>query len=948
MIMPMAQAGDVISFGPFSLVASEKLLTRAGTPVELSTRALDILIALVSRPYEAMSKKDLLARVWPGAAVHENSLRVQIANLRNALGDGTNGARYIVTLAGKGYCFVAPLSRSGDQGNASPETAISFPHANLPSPLFRMVGRDDDVLRLSNQLTAARFVTIVGTGGIGKTTVAVAVGRHLSVAFADAVLFVDLGTLSDPGLVATFLASMLSLSVQSEDATPNLVAYLRDKRILLILDTCEHLVDAVAALAARIVAAAPQVHILATSREALQVEAEHVYRLDPLACPPDDKGLTAAVAHRFPATQLFMDRALASGARMDFSDLEAVVVASICRKLDGVALAIELAARRVETYGLAETAALLDQRLALLWIGRRTAPPRQKTLQATLDWSYGLLSELERIVLRRLAVFVGHFSLDAALAVVTSADVDQSLVFGAIDSLVAKSMVVTHPIGTVMRYRLLDTTRAYALETDVADAEQSELRIRHAAYYRQWLEKTGTDWPTLSSGAERVPHFAALNNVRAALEWCFGTNGNVKVGVKLASAAAPAFLAMSLLSECHRWSERAILALDDATLGGLDEMHLQAALGLSLNFMRGEISAAGVALNRSLAIAEERGNALDQVRLLPQLQMFCIRSGDFNTARHYGMRCSVIARTIEDVEAVALAHFFLGSVFHFMGDLGAARVELEAALKHERSSRSSTTISFGFDGRNLVGAILARNLWLQGHPAQAAERARRTIEIAARADHSLTLCIALILCVNVFFWNGDLETAEEYIDWLISRSETYFLAPYLAAGRGFRGALAIHRGDMTDGVEDLKGYLEQLHYSPYTLLNIALVQGLAATDRFAEGTATIDETIRMVEASGELAHMPELLRVKGNLLLSMPQPSIDAVQACFMQSLELSRVQGAKAWELRTATDLAKLWASQGRADDAKALLRPVFGQFSEGLDTPDLKAAERLLAAIS
>ena len=204
--------------------------------------------------------------------------------------------------------------------------AASFPHANLPSRLTRMVGRDDDVLRLSAQLTASRFVTIVGAGGVGKTTVAVAVGHHLIEAFAGAVLFVDLGMLSDPDLVATAMASMLGLSVQSDDATPSLIAYLRDKRILLILDTCEHLIEAVAALASQIFMAAPQVHILATSREALRVEGEHVYRLDPLACPPDDAGLTAAVAQTFPATQLFVERAAASGARLDLSDAEAAIV----------------------------------------------------------------------------------------------------------------------------------------------------------------------------------------------------------------------------------------------------------------------------------------------------------------------------------------------------------------------------------------------------------------------------------------------------------------------------------------------------------------------------------------------------------------------------------------------------------------------------------------------
>src|SRR5258708_28182327 len=215
-----------------------------------------------------------------------------------------------------------------------------------------MVGRDDDVLKLSAQLNASRFVTVVGAGGVGKTTVAVAVGHHLIEAFAGALLFVDLGMVGNPDLVTTAVASMLGLSVQSDDATPNLIAYLHNKRILLILDTCEHLVEAVATLAASIIEAAPQVHILATSREALRVESEHIYRLDALACPPEDPGLTAAVFQTFPATHPFLERAVASGARLDVSDAETPIVPSIFRKLDGLALAIELAARRGQSYGM--------------------------------------------------------------------------------------------------------------------------------------------------------------------------------------------------------------------------------------------------------------------------------------------------------------------------------------------------------------------------------------------------------------------------------------------------------------------------------------------------------------------------------------------------------------------------------------------------------------------
>ena len=950
MMTPAAPAKEVISFGPFNLVTGERLLTREGAPVELSARALDILMALLSRPNEVVSKNDLLAKVWPDVTVEEGSLRFHIASLRKALGDGKGGARYITTLTGRGYCFVAPISRSSDQGQAL-TAAVSFPHANLPGRLIGMVGRDDDVLKLSARLNAARFVTIVGSGGVGKTTVAVAVGHHLVEAFAGAVIFVDFSMLGDPDLAATAVASMLGLSVQSSDATPSLIAYLRDKRIFLILDTCEHLIESVAALASAIFIAAPQVHILATSRETLQVKGEHVYRLDPLACPPEDTGITAAFAQTFAAPKLFVDRAVASGARLDFSDAEAAIVVSICRKLDGVALAIELAARRVEAYGLHQTAALLDQRLTLLWVGPRTAPPRQKTLHATLDWSYGLLSEMERLVLRRLAVFVGHFTLDAALAVVTSATLDQAIVFGAIDSLVAKSMVATRPIGAMMRYRLLDTTRAYALEMSIDDTEVTDLAVRHATYYRRWLEQAGTEWSTLSTGTQRAPHFAGLNNVRAALEWCFGASGDTRIGVGLAAAATPVFLTMSLLPECHRWSERALLALDDATRGGSEEMHLQACLGISSEHMHGQTDAARLALNRSLAIANECGDVLNQVGLLGMLHMFHFRSGDFRTALQYAQRCRADAATIENPAATALAHSILGRTLHHMGDLSGSRTELEALQQHWATSQRTSTVYLGYDRHYRAVIHLARTLWLQGHPAQAVARAQQTIRDAERMDNPTSLSVVLALAASVFLWTGDLQSAEQHIASSIALSESNSLGPLVAVGQARKAEIAIRMGDAEDGVERMRASLEEIHAVHYELFttefNISLVQGLTAIGRSAEALALVDETMRRVENDGNVTYMPELLRVKGGLLLSMPRPDVHDAEMCFMQSLALSRRQGARAWELRTAVDLAALLAGQGQSARGRALLQPVFEQFVEGRDTADLKAAERLLSKL-
>ncbi|MDQ0320266.1 putative ATPase/DNA-binding winged helix-turn-helix (wHTH) protein [Pararhizobium capsulatum DSM 1112] len=937
---------DMLSFGPFNLSVGQRLLAKDGVPVDLGSRALDLLVALTLAPNVVVSKQELISRVWPDVIVDEGSLRFHMTGLRKALGDGHDGARYITTVAGRGYCFVAPISRSTHL--RQDHAASDFRHALLPSRLDRMVGREQDVLALSEKLMTSRMVTIVGVGGVGKTTVATAVAHHLAPSFNGAVVFADYGMLSDPGLVPAGIASMLGLSVGSNDVRPSLIAYLREKQIMLVLDTCEHLIDAIADLVATIIDAAPNVFLLATSREALRIEAESVYRLDTLACPPDDPELSTDAVLAFPATKLFVERAAASGATLKLNDQDARVVAGICRKLDGMALALELAARRVESYGLHQTARLLGQHLTLGWAGSRTAPPRQKTLQATLDWSFGLLTDIERTVLRRLAVFVGNFTLDAALEVLSGSDIAPSVVFGAIDNLVAKSLLATHPLGATMRYRLLDTTRAYAIQCQT-DEDRAGLNARHAAYYQRWLEQYGPDWPTLSTGPERLPYFVSINNVRAALEWAFGEQGDIAVGIRLAAAAVSVFQVMSLFPECQRWSQRALLALNEEFKGSAEEMHLQAGLGISQMYLQGGLEAPQIALGRGLSIAEDRGNAIDQLRILGLLHMFNLRTGDFYAALAYARRCSSIASTLDDPSTVELGHFFLGNSLHFTGDLGNARSELEAAARGEPQPQRTPASYVGFEGKHLAGGILARNLWLQGYSDQADIRARKTIGDAAKLDHSLTLCIALLGGIAVFLWRDDVRSAEEHIEWLISRAGLNSLSPYVSVARGFEGELAIRRGDVKLGIDTLRRCIERLHNSTYevftTMLELSLVKGLAVVGEYEEGFSRINKAIELVERNGDLCYWPELLRIKATLLLSTQ--SIGEAEACLVSSIEKSTKMGAHAWELRTATDLAALWIADGRLRDALKLLQAVLEPFDEGLDTADVIAAKSLLATV-
>jgi hypothetical protein len=436
------------------------------------------------------------------------------------------------------------------------------------------------------------------------------------------------------------------------------------------------------------------------------------------------------------------------------------------------------------------------------------------------------------------------------------------------------------------------------------------------------------------------------------LEWCFGVNGDRAIGVGLAAAAAPIFLAMSLLPECHRWSERAIRALDDTTRGGSEEMHLQAAMGISSIQMRGGGDAARMALNRSLAIAEECSDVLHQTALLGMLHMFHFRSGEFKATLHYAKRCRALAESIDDPAAMTLAHSILGRSLLLMGDLGGARIELEAMLPGWSRSRGTRSLYLAYDRHYRAGIALARTLWLQGYPAQAVERAHQTIKGAEQMDHPASLVVVLAWAASIFLWTGDLRSAEEYIDSCISRAESCSLDPLVAVGQARKAELAIRRGDAENGVESLRNSLKKIHAVRYEMMitefDISLARGLGVIGRFAEAIQVTDEAMQRVETNGDAMYMPELLRVKGCLLWSRAPPDAGEAESSLMQSLALSRRQGARAWELRTATDLAALFAGQGRPERGRALLQPIFEQFVEGSDTADLKAAEHLLAALA
>jgi predicted ATPase/DNA-binding winged helix-turn-helix (wHTH) protein len=944
------RTNDVASFGPFRLFMAERLLEKADEPLELGSRALDVLITLVERAGEIVTHRELISRVWPDAIVEEANLRVHISSLRKALGDGRDGARYVTNVTGRGYCFVAPVTRSALQRSApqAPQARplVSGRLRHLPARLKRMVGREDTVRALSAQLMTQRFVSIVGPGGMGKTTVAVSIAHALIDDFEGAVFFVDLGALTDPGLVPTAVASALGIMMQAQDPFLSLLAFLGDRRVLLLLDNCEHVIDAAAALAEPVVSAAPQTHILATSREALRVEGEHVHLLYPLDGPLNDAGLTAAEALTFPAVQLFMERAAASGHSSELSDADAPIVARICRRLDGIALAIELAASRVSSHGIRGTAELLDNRFKLLWQGRRTALPRHQTLNAMLDWSYNLLQERDKLVLCRLSVFVGVFTLKAALAV-AGTEANDAEIADAVASLVTKSLISTTAIGESTYYRLLDTTQAYAAGKLAELGEADSVAMRHAIYYSNYL---GHDEIVQSAFGEHDlsgygPH---IGNVRAALAWAFSDRGDVAVGCELATWAAPLFVGLSLLDECRSWCEQALAALDDAGRGTRGEMILEEALALSSMFTKGNGDEVRTAIERGLALAETFEDRDHQLQLLAGLNIFLTRIGDFRGALTVAERAVAVARAAKNAAGLVMTDWMLGVSHHLVGNQVEAQHHCEAGMAKAVELSQPNTSFFGYDHRIRALVALARALWLRGFSEQALRIAQQAIDEAERRDHPVSVCISLIYAAPVFLWSGDLEHAADLIERLIAYAGRYSLAPYRAVGMALRGQLAVVSDQAGAGLILLRDALETLHAEQHNILvtvfTSALAEGLRKAGQFDEALITINGAVARAASCGATFDMAELLRIKGQILATMPRPDRASAADCLMQSLAVAREQSALAWELRSATALAHLLSENGQRDQARDTLAPVYDRFTEGFETTDLRIAWQLI----
>lgn len=547
--------GVAYQIGPFFLNPHAKQLTRGDAPVPLGARGVALLTVLVEHRENYIPKAELMDRAWP-RVVGDSNLAVQIAAIRRVLAQG-GGQDWIQTLPRRGYRFVGPLAQVPC---SAPATGPR--RSNLQSSLSSFIGRDHERTAIRRLLQERRLLTLVGPGGIGKSRLALQVAADVGSAYADGVWLVELDALTDAGRVPATVAQVLGVSERDgQPLSETLCTWLRPRRLLLMLDNCEHLRDAVRSLAEALLTSAPQATIVATSREPLQAEGEVVYAVTSLTLPPLQA--PAPQVAQSDAVRLFVARAAQQRPGFTLAGC-AETVAAICIRLDGVPLALELAAARVRSLSVEQIAARLDDRFRLLAAGNR-AVPRHQTLRAAIEWSFDLLAEDERRVLRRVAVFAGGFTREAAMAVAIDATLDDGAVADVVDRLVCRSLVVAESPSDMVRFRLLETTRAYALEMLEEAGESAALKRHHARYFRDRFATAFAEWFESSDGTWWSTYVPEHENVRAALDWAFGETGDAALGIALAGTSGELWKHYAARREGRQWIEKALARVDERT-----------------------------------------------------------------------------------------------------------------------------------------------------------------------------------------------------------------------------------------------------------------------------------------------------------------------------------------------------------------------------------------------
>nr|WP_282572276.1 winged helix-turn-helix domain-containing protein [Roseomonas acroporae] len=891
----------------------------------MSGPARGLLARLLEQPGTVVGTAALMASAWPGVLRLEANLRVQMAALRRALAATPGGGRAILNIPGRGYQFALPV-----RALAEPPALLSVADeaAGRPPPLLvPLIGRKAELALLAQRLTERRLLTLTGAGGIGKTSLALAAAAAWeAVAPGRRVHFLDLATISEESLLPAAVASAFGLGTPGIDPVAEIGIALRDRETLLLLDGAEHLALAAGDLAVRLLAGSLVLRLLATSREALQAPGEWLHPLAPLAVPPAEAPASLAAVLAWPAAQLFVQRAAARLGEFRPAEADAAALAGLCRRLDGLPLAIGLAAARIDMFGIAGLAAGMADLLAVSGGARRGVAPRHRTMRATLDWSHDALSPEDRRLLRRLSVFAGPFTAEAVHAVLD--EPDPVTLERALRRLEGKSLLV--PAGaadeTAPRRRLLEITRAYAAEKLAGSGEAAAMQRRHALQVLAQVEAAEAARPLLPLPAWRARHDHLPYELRAATDWAFGPSGEAALGLRLLAGSAPIWLELNAMAEYRQRLETALARLaatGEARTAAAARLHV--AAGTAILHNTGEVTLMTEHLRQAIEIADAAGDAALAITATAGLWMSRNMAGEVaaNEAVVADMGRRIAVLPAPDGRLARMHQRMASLTAYFAGDLATARRLVDARLRDaEEADRHDMPI----DLETATLALHARLLWLEGRPAQAWDVARAALRRAEVVDRPLTLayCLTFAAC-PVAIWNGD-PAAAALAARLTATGLRHRMPYWQGWGRCFESALdappARPRG---------------LELTPFHLELLGTIHPALADPA----------TIARAEAGLAPWCAPELLRVKAETLLQRAggEPGVARVaERILREALALAERRGMHAWALRCATSLARLLRRGGEAGAARALLAPVVAARTEGQELPDLRAARQVL----
>lgn len=899
-------------FGSFTVRETQRRLERAGQTVRLGPRAFDLLLQLIKHAGEYLSKDELLATVWAGLVVEEASVRVHMSLLRKVLGESReSGAdegceEWISNVPQRGYRFNARVAREvldTSTGIRARPSAPSF--IKPPVRLTALVGRDAEVEAVLATLAANRLVTLVGPGGIGKTSVAIHVAEHQQSRHGTQTAFVDLAPLISQDHVLSTIARSLGAAADMPDTVQAIAQSLQGQQVLLLIDNCEHVIESLALPVTRLLTASPGLRVLATSRESLRVPAEYVVRLPPLAVP-DAEGIPLARALQWPSVKLLVERAKAAGAGA-FNESHGPLLSKISQQVDGIPLAIELVAARLGVQSAGDLARTLDDHMRLYAMTNRAVSPRHKTLAAALDWSIALLDGEELRLFRRLSVFRGRFDVESALNI--NADTDPETAFDALISLANKSLVSFDSNDAIAPYRLLDTTRGYAATLLAHSGERPALLERHAKFMLDLMKAATADLPDRTEQAWGERYAYRLDDVRFALEVCLVEQPDATTAASLVTASAPLWFYVSQVVEYRDKVEAALALVDRQPKPDMETAAwLSTALVGALLHIAGPDHDLSAACNRALA-----GALAVNVRAL-ELQArwahctYDVFRGEYAVAWRAAQALLDAVQAWNDPAALILAHRVSAIASHFRGQFDVSRQHSEQSIAITGGLGRTRASMFQVDAIVASNSVLCRTLWIQGDTARAMQMARDTLARAESLGNSVSLCAAGYGACAVALWSGEAELARKWVQLMWDEGRRRGLLGWHRHTEYFVLALQL------DGSSDPRRHIDEVlgQFGGYD------TQRKETLVTFCLDWVDDEMVARVARGDGQWSSA-EVWRAAG--WRSERRGNTEEAHAFYLRAVETSRQQGAMGWELRAAHSLARLLAGQGRAHEAVQLI---------------------------